>query len=161
MKDITFNELSDIEKRALEEAEKVRENAYNPYSHFYVGACLYTDKGEIICGTNVENANYDLTLCSERAAVFRAHATGIKKFKGIVVIARGKDFDTQEVTAPCGSCRQVLYEVAQLSGGDLDVVLSTTRKDKIMRITIKELLPLAFGPLDLGIDIEKYRRKQE
>lgn len=159
MKNVTFNELADLEKRALEEAERVLENSYNPYSHFYVGACLYTDDDKIICGTNVENASLELTACAERSAVFSAHAMGIKKFRGLAVIARGENFDTQEVTAPCGACRQILFEAAQLSGGDLDVILSTTKKDKIMRATIKELLPLAFGPLDIGIDIDKYREK--
>lgn len=71
--------------------------------------------------------------------------------------ARGETFDTKEVTGPCGSCRQVLYEISQVSGCDLKVILSTTKKDKIVITTIRELLPLAFGPVDFGIDIRKYQ----
>ncbi len=158
MKSITYEQLDDLSRKALDEAEKVLENAYNPYSHFYVGAALFTEDGTIITGTNFENSSYGLTICAERAAVLRANAMGIRKFKGIAIIARGKDFDTTEVTAPCGSCRQVLYELSCISGNDLMVILSTTKKDKIIVTTISELLPLAFGPVDVGVDISEYQK---
>jgi cytidine deaminase len=71
-----------------------------------------------------------------------------------------KIFDTKEVTAPCGPCRQMLYELAQVSGVDksFEVVMSTTKKDKITIATIGELLPLAFGPKDLGVDVSAYTK---
>ncbi len=159
MKEVAYEDLDRLPKAALDDAEKALENAYNPYSHFYVGAALFTADGYNITGTNFENAAYGSTICAERAAVLRANAMGIRRyFTGIAIIARGEDFNTTEVTGPCGSCRQVLYELAQLSGGNLMVILSTTKKDKIIVTTIKELLPLAFGPVDLGIDISKYQK---
>lgn len=88
----------------------------------------------------------------------KANSEGERKYASIAVIGRGKDFDTKDVTGPCGSCRQMLYEASQVSGTDLEIILSTTKKDKIVITTIKELLPLAFGPLDLGIDITEYRK---
>lgn len=66
----------------------------------------------------------------------RANAMGVRNFKGIAIIARGENFDTTEVTAPCGVCRQVLFVASQISKIDLAVVLSTTRKDKIIVTTI-------------------------
>ena len=156
MQKVRYEELSDAQRNALDEASRVLENAYNPYSHFFVGACLVSDKEELISGANFENSAYGSTICAERAAVLRANAMGVRHFRSIAIIARGEDFNTTEVTGPCGSCRQVLYEISQLSGCDLEVVLATTQKDQIVVTTIKELLPLAFGPVDLGIDVSKY-----
>ncbi|OGZ05281.1 MAG: cytidine deaminase [Candidatus Lloydbacteria bacterium RIFCSPHIGHO2_01_FULL_49_22] len=147
-----------MQSTALDEALLVLENSYNPYSHFCVGACLYTQDGKLVSGTNVENAAYGSTICAERSAILSANALGIRRFIGIAIIARGENFDTTEVTGPCGSCRQMLYELSQISNCDLEIVLSTSKKDKIIVTTIKELLPLAFGPVDLGIDITKYQK---
>ena len=115
--------------------------------------------GKLVSGTNFENAAYGSTVCAERSAIFRANAMGMRKFDGIAIIARGEDFDTTEITGPCGSCRRVLYEISQISGYTLMVIMSTSKKDKIVTATIKELLPLAFGPIDLGMDIKKYQRE--
>lgn len=158
MQNLSYEQLTDLQRKALDEAEKVLLNSYNPYSNFFVGACLFAEDSTLISGTNFENAAYGSTICAERSATFRANAMGLRKFSGIAIIARGIDFDTTEVTSPCGGCRQVLYELAQLSGTEFVVVMSTTKKDKIITATIKELLPLGFGPLDLGIDIAKYRK---
>ncbi len=157
MKEVNYDDLSSIQKEMLTEAEKVMETAYNPYSHFYVGAALLSQNGQIISGSNVENAAYGSTICAERSAILRANAKGIRTFNGIAIIARGEDFDTTEATAPCGSCRQMLYESSQISERNLEFVLSTSKKDKIVLATMDEILPLAFGPKDLGIDVKKYQ----
>jgi cytidine deaminase len=156
MNNLSYRQLKRIERDLLDEAEKVMENAYNPYSHFYVGAALFTNDGQIISGTNVENAAYGSTICAERAAILRANAMKKRVFSRIAIIARGEDFDTKEVTSPCGSCRQMLFESSQIGTG-LEVIMSTTQKDKIIIATIEELLPLGFGPRDFGIDVKKYR----
>ena len=149
--------LEEIQRKLLDEATKVMDTAYNPYSNFYVGAAILSQDGQIITGSNVENAAYGSTICAERAAILRANAMGIRTFDKVAIIARGEGFDTKEVTAPCGSCRQMLYESAQISERNLEVVMATTKKDKVVVATIEELLPLAFGPKDLGIDIKKYQ----
>lgn len=158
MKTMKYEELTDLQRQALDEAAKVMENAYNPYSHFYVGACLISVDGQLIGGANVENSAYGSTICAERAALLRANAINVRIFQGIAIIGRGENFDTTEVTGPCGSCRQMLYEAAQVSGRDLEVIMSTTKKDKIVIATIEELSPLAFGPVNLGVDISKYQK---
>ncbi len=157
MLEIKYRELNLTQKKLLEKASEVMETAYNPYSHFYVGAALLSKKGKIITGSNVENAAYGSTICAERAAILRANAMGIRTFDKLAIIARGENFDTKEVTGPCGSCRQMLYESAQISEKNLEVIMSTTKRDKIIIATIEELLPLAFGPKDLGIDVKKYQ----
>jgi cytidine deaminase len=156
MRQVKFEELSPKEQELLAEAKQAMETAYNPYSRFFVGAALLSQDGRIITGSNVENAAFGSTICAERAALLRANVMGIRIFEKIAIIARGKDSGTSEVTSPCGSCRQMLYEASQVSGKDFEVIMSTTALDKVVISTISELLPLAFGPKDLGIDLTRY-----
>ncbi len=157
MLELKYYQLDYIQKGLLEEAESAMDTAYNPYSNFFVGAALRSLEGEIITGSNVENAAYGSTICAERAAILRANARGVRAFDKLAIIARGADFETEEVTAPCGACRQNIYEVSQISGSNIELILSNTGKGKIIVTSIEELLPLAFGPKDLGIDIQRYR----
>jgi len=157
MKILEFEKLTKLQIGLLECAERVMKTAYNPYSNFYVGAALLSQDGSIITGSNVENAAYGSTICAERSALLRANAEGYRMFDSIAIIARGIDFETQEVTAPCGACRQMLYESSQISEKDIEVIMSNTSKSKIIVSSIEELLPLAFGPKDLGVDVKKYQ----
>jgi cytidine deaminase len=141
-------------------AEDAMNDFYDPYSEFSVGAALATPDGKIFRGVNVGNAAYGSTICAERSAIVHAYSKGYRIFECLAIIARGKDFDTKDVTGPCGACRQMMYELQQVSGTELKVVMSTTRKDKIVIATMDELLPLAFGPLDLGMDISKFRKER-
>jgi cytidine deaminase len=156
---VEFNDLPSCQQEALDAALAVLANAYNPYSGFSVGATLISTEGELITGTNFECAAYGSTICAERAAILRANSKGIRNVTGLALIARDKGVDTKDVISPCGSCRQLLFELAQVSGNDIEVVLSSTKKDKIRVTSIAELLPLGFGPDDLDeIDLSPYRK---
>lgn len=124
--------LNEKEKQTLlKAAEKARENAYAPYSHFRVGAALLGESGKIYPGCNVENASYGLTLCAERNALTRAIADGEQQFRGIAIVAA-------EWAPPCGACRQVLAEF-----GDMDVVLGLGKEQKCY--SLSTLLPMQFS----------------
>jgi len=153
---VNFEELKGGEKSLLLRASEALKFAYNPYSNFSVGAALLTLDGTIITGSNVENAAYGSTICAERAAILRANAVGIRSFMSIAVIGRGKDFDCPNIVAPCGSCRQMLFEAAQVSDVDIEVIMSNTKMDKVVIAPISELLPFGFGPKDLGIDVSSF-----
>lgn len=155
---LTYESLTENQKKLLDEAEKAMDRAYNPYSGFSVGAALLTKDGRVITGANVENAAYGSSICAERSAILRANAEGHRTFKAVAVIAKGKNSDTTEITAPCGECRQVLNEFAQVSEYDFDVILSTTKKDKIKILKLSQLLSLPFGPKDLKIDVRTYQK---
>ncbi len=156
MIETNYERLNTGQKELLDEAARVMETAYNPYTGFFVGAALRSADGRIISGSNVENAAHG-SICAERSAIVRANAQGQRHFTAIAVIARGIDFDTAKVTGPCGACRQMLYEFTQLAGENMEAILSTTKKDKIILTNIEELVPLGFGPRDLGIDLDRYR----
>jgi cytidine deaminase len=121
-------------QQLVEAARDVREKAYAPYSEFRVGAAVRTKGGKIYTGCNVESASYGLTVCAERVAIWKAVSEGEKEFTNIAVVA-----DTQELTPPCGVCRQILWEFC----GDVPVTFSNLN-GKTETVTMKELLPRAF-----------------
>ena len=120
-------------------ARDAREHAHAPYSKFKVGAALLLASGEIVTGCNIENASYGLTLCAERVAVFKAVSEGLGDFEAIAVVA-----DSTRPTAPCGACRQILWEFC----GDIWVhVARPGRKARSHRMS--DLLPVAFDGRNL------------
>ncbi len=145
---VKFKDLNKQYRMLLTAAEKAAKTSYCPYSRFAVGAALLTRNGRIITGSNVENASYRLTVCAEQAAIARANALGQRHFKAVAVIARGGNSSDRPI-APCGACRQMLFEFFEFSGIDLEVIMSDAGKKRIVIAKISELLPLAFGPKDL------------
>src|SRR5436190_8688959 len=134
------------------EVEKLREaaraamkNAYCEYSQFAVGAAVLTESGKIFVGCNVENASYGLTMCAERNAIFQAVAAGKlskeQKLKAVAIVTHA-----EELTAPCGACRQVIYEFCEEA--DADIFIFGTKGAESFKLSA--LLPHAFGPKDLG-----------
>jgi cytidine deaminase len=118
-------------------ATAVARNAYAPYSRLHVGAAALVDDGRVVTGCNVENASYGLGLCAECAIASMLNVTGGGRLVAISVVAGDGQF-----LAPCGRCRQVLYEFGGAAllldaGGDRDPY------------TLGELLPVAFGPDDI------------
>lgn len=128
-----------ILKKLIGKAKQAREFAYAPYSKFKVGSAVMSSDGKVFTGCNVENASYGLTICAERNAIFKAVSAGVKKIKAIAVV-----LDAPEYGAPCGACRQVIYEFSNTA----DVIMATVNgKYKVVKIT--DLLPYAFGPENL------------
>ena len=121
-------------KELIAAATAVRENAYAPFSSFKVGSAIEMEDGEVIDGCNVESASYGLTVCAERVAIWKAISEGKRKIKHIAVVA-----DTEELTPPCGVCRQIIWEF----GGDIPVTMANL-KGKTETVQMKDLLPRAF-----------------
>ena len=126
--------MEETQTELIEAATEVREKAYAPYSNFKVGAAVRTKSGKIYTGCNVESASYGLTVCAERVAIWKAVSEGEKEFSEIAVVA-----DTQELTPPCGVCRQILWEFC----GDVPVIFANLKGD-VETVRMKELLPRAF-----------------
>jgi cytidine deaminase len=148
--------MSEDATRLVAAARDASRNAHAPYSRFAVGAAVLLDDGTVITGANVENASYGLSLCAETVAIATASAAG--RLRDIVAIgviggamdAEGRATGTSPVS-PCGRCRQVINEAAQMGGRDLPVHCGAAEGDAIRTYTVSELLPDAFGPADLGI----------
>ncbi|MBM1221209.1 cytidine deaminase [Ponticoccus sp. SC2-23] len=119
----------------VEEARRVRENAYVPYSNFKVGAAIRGASGQVYAGVNVENVAYPEGTCAEAGAVAAMVAAGETEIAEVAVIA-----DSPIPVSPCGGCRQKL---AEFGAGDVPVTLATT-DGKTLHTTLGELLPGAF-----------------
>jgi cytidine deaminase len=126
----------------LAQAREARRHAYAPYSRFPVGAALLCEDGTIYTGCNVENASFSLTNCAERVALQKAVSEGRRQFRAIAVVGPQDD----AACAPCGSCRQVMYEF----GPDMPVVTPGGAAGRPTITPMHALLPGAFGPAQLA-----------
>lgn len=111
------------------------QNSYSPYSKFPVGVAAFADDGRVVCGANVENASYGLTLCAECSMVSHLYATGGGRLTAAFCVDGNGD-----ALMPCGRCRQLLYE----HGGPQLLVMTPEGVQ-----TMAQILPQAFGPWDL------------
>lgn len=123
-------------------------SAYAPYSNFHVGAALGFADGTVETGANVENASYGMTLCAETVAVGKAMAAGVRGGLVAVAVTGGLQgaVGKGDAVTPCGRCRQMLSELAQLGATDPLVWCDGA---EVLEIKLSELLPRAFGPGNL------------
>jgi len=128
------------ETELLKAASVAARSAYAPYSNFQVGAALATDSGRIVAACNVENSSYGLTICAERAAVFKAISEGERAFQALAICAPGG-------ARPCGACRQVLAEF----NPELLVLVSDQNNNLVATHRLSELLPHSFNAQSLDI----------
>jgi cytidine deaminase len=139
----------------VDAARAAARNAYAPYSRFAVGAALLMTDGQIVTGANFENASYGLSLCAETVAIASASAAGrLGDVVAIAVVggAMGASGPTGTTPVrPCGRCRQVINEAAQVGGRDVAVFCAGAEGSALERHSLSALLPHAFGPADLGI----------
>ncbi|MCX6257361.1 MAG: cytidine deaminase [Bacteroidia bacterium] len=140
----SVDELNAQDRNLIEKARQATKSSYAPYSGFQVGAAVLLANGEIICGSNQENAAFPSGLCAERVSVFAANAG----FPDVPVIAvavasfSGNEFTPMPVP-PCGSCRQVMLETQERFKYPIRIILSG--KDRIWIVEgIDKLLPLSF-----------------
>ena len=135
----------EMKKTLVEKAFEVREKAYTPYSHHKVGAALLGKNGQIYLGCNIENAAFTPSNCAERTAVFKAVSEGQLEFDAIAVVGGMEDAEELDYCAPCGVCRQVLREFCD---NDFEIILAKDVEHR-QTLTLKEILPLGFGPENL------------
>ena len=141
----------------IDAARAAARHAHAPYSRFAVGAALLLVDGTIVTGTNFENASYGLSLCAETVALATANSEG--RLGDVIAVAvtggaQGPDGpEGDAVVYPCGRCRQVLNEAAQTGGRDLPIYCAAPAGGIVVQHMLSELLPHAFGPGALEIQI--------
>lgn len=125
----------------LNAAIAVLQHSYSPYSHFPVAASVRAENGMIFSGCNVENASFPLGMCAEVGAITSMVSHGqLVIVEALVLVA------DDQICSPCGACRQRFVELARPDA----VIHLCTQKGLYQSITVKELLPLSFGPQNLG-----------
>ena len=146
MIEVQYDELNDSQRKLVDLAREATARSYAPYSKFRVGAAIELDNGEIITGSNQENAAYPSGTCAERTAAFYAHAAyPDAKFKAIAIAAIGTDgCEVGDPVAPCGACRQSLLEFETHAQHDVEVILVGANAIYILP-SVRSTLPLAFS----------------
>jgi len=110
----SLNDLMELDQQTLLLAKNQLQYSYSPYSNFKVGTGLYLENGQLIGGSNQENASYPLCLCAERVALAAAAATHPNiPILTLAVTVKHPDKVIGKPAMPCGACRQVICEVEQ------------------------------------------------
>ena len=126
--------MSETETDLIEIAEGARLRSIAPFSKFLVGAALRAEDGRIFTGCNIESASYGLTVCAERVAIWKALSEGERKFTHLALVV-----DTEELTPPCGTCRQIIWEYAR----NAKITLANLEGERT-EVSITDLLPRGF-----------------
>lgn len=145
----SFDELSDDEKNLILAAKRATQNSYSPYSNFKVGAAVLLSNGEILSGSNQENAAYPSGLCAERTTIFYANSLHPDSpITTLAIAAHTRGGFTPTPAAPCGACRQVILESETRYKQPIRILLYGDN-EIYMAESIRALLPLCFTSDDL------------
>ena len=142
--------------KLFEKAREVRLNAYAPYSGYLVGVALLTIRGNVYVGCNVEAADFDGTH-AEESALSAMVAAGERSPIALVVLGGLQTASASESVTPCGKCRQKLYEFDSLNSTDLHI-LTHDPQGELRALWLSRLLPSAFGPASIGVNLQTHRR---
>ena len=137
--------LSPDEQKLFTAADQILATAYAPYSGFSVGAALLLDNGQVVSGSNQENASYSLCLCAERVALFSS-ATRYPEAKPLkmAVVAHNPERKSDQPIPPCGACRQVILEFEYRFDQPIEILLRDDYGKYYRFHGIRTLLPFAF-----------------
>jgi cytidine deaminase len=146
----SMDDLNEEDSLLLKEARKATKYAYAPYSRFKVGAAARLKNGEIIRGTNQENASFPAGICAERTLI----SAVASRFPGEPIITmaisyRARGGDSRKPIAPCGICRQVMKEYEERTQQPMRIILSGQEGPVFILSSVSELLPMAFTSKDL------------
>ena len=141
----SINDLPIKIQEIMNQAIAIRQSAYAPYSNFQVGAAVLLKNGQVVLGSNQENAAYPSGLCAERTAIF---AVGVnfpnQEIVCICISASSTLKDTLEPIPPCGACRQSLLEYENKQNKDIPIYFMGKSGEIIQSPSIKNLLPYTF-----------------
>ncbi|HNE50398.1 MAG TPA: cytidine deaminase [Chitinophagales bacterium] len=141
----TFEDAPEVYQQLIAAAREAKKGAYAPYSNFNVGAALLLNNGKIIQGSNQENAAYPIGFCAERTALSAAASLAShEKIKAIAITCSSVQNPVLKPAAPCGICRQTIFEAECKHQQDIEVILMGESGPVYVFKSIKDLLPLHF-----------------
>ena len=150
---IVYNEYESLDQLELRDRElaqaaiEATKGSYAPYSHFNVGAAVRLDNGQIVKGSNQENAAYPSGICAERTAMFYASANYPENAMTAIAITASQNGTLCDNPAtPCGSCRQVMAQYQTKGGQPMEILLIGGKK--IWKFSkVDDVLPLIFDSI--------------
>lgn len=147
----SLTEMEPADAQLLNQARKATETAYAPYSRFHVGAAARLVNGELVTGTNQENASYPAGICAERTLM----STASVLYPGVGIHTIAISYDNKEgksdhPISPCGICRQSFAEFQMRTGTPIRLILGGMEGSIYLIDDISKLLPLSFGAADMS-----------
>ena len=148
-----YEELSEANRQLIDKAKEMTYHSYAPYSHFSVGAAALLANGEIVCGSNQENAAYPSGICAERTTLFYANSQYPDvAVKALAIAARNESGEfIEQPVSPCGACRQVMLESQWRGGTPMRILLYGTQGIYALA-KVEDLLPLCFTAEDMAVE---------
>ena len=141
----SISELPEEIQKLMSNAVVARNNAYSPYSKFDVGAAILLDNGEVVSGSNQENASYPSGLCAERTAIYYAGAKYPKaKMLKMALTASSQNQQTLQPIPPCGACRQAIAEYEVKQNIPIEIYFMGAKGKVVKSKSLANLLPLVF-----------------
>lgn len=145
MQQIKYEDLGENIKAEILGARRAAEDVVPKGRDVRIGALLVAESGKKYTGANIARERYNNSTCAERMALDKALNDGITKIERIIVIGLNDDRPFEEVVAPCGSCRQMIFEaINNLGQEDTELILVNSKMDKIVLAKLSELLPFAY-----------------
>ncbi len=143
----SIEQMNPEDRELAQAAINATKHSYAPYSKFNVGAAVMLEDGEIITGSNQENAAYPSGLCAERTAMFYASANRPDKAMTKIAVAAGQDGKLCDSPAtPCGACRQVMAQYQTKGGRNMEIILVGGKK--IWKFEkVDDILPFIFDSI--------------
>ncbi|MBS4066168.1 MAG: cytidine deaminase [Chitinophagaceae bacterium] len=146
----SIDELTEDDKWLLDEAREVTQHAYAPYSRFQVGAVALLSNGEIIAGSNQENASFPAGLCAERVVLASCSSLYPKvPIKTMAISYFNNNGESNHPISPCGICRQALQEFTEKTNTHIRLILGGMNGKVFIIPEASMMLPLSFTSKDL------------
>lgn len=140
-----LEEMPEEDIQLMNKACAIRDQAYAPYSQFMVGAAVLLENGEIVIGSNQENAAYPSGLCAERNAIYQAGSLYPKeKILAIAITVKSQRKKVIVPAAPCGACRQAIAEYEFKQEHPIKIMFMAEIGKVIKVNALLDILPLAF-----------------
>ncbi len=147
----SIDDLPEEDKWLLDEAREVTQHAYAPYSRFQVGAVAKLVNGEIVAGSNQENASFPAGLCAERVVLASVSSLYPKlPIETMAISYFNNNGESNHPISPCGICRQALQEFSSKTNTDIRLILGGMHGKVFVIPNSNMLLPLSFTGKDLG-----------
>jgi cytidine deaminase len=144
LKDIHQTNVDQEMADLLAKAKSVAKHAYNPLSHFHVGAAVLASTGEIFLGTFFESSSAPVGVCAEQVAIGAAITSGCRQFRAIAIVGGAKLDEVGTPVKPCGKCRQTIADFAEVSGAEIVIVCGDMSLSRVEVTAISALLPDPF-----------------
>lgn len=156
MNELSFSFLDQKDQEYTFLAKEISNSSYDPYTQFYVGVVILWNNGKIYTGCNINTASY-LGICAEQSAIAQMVQDQCYGIHKIYLYCQSENFPIRINSGPCGTCRMLIYEFAELQDNDPEIYITNSDLTETLVTSIQELYPKWVGPILGDGYIKKYK----